>query len=210
MKTAILHLACLCLLVSQPLRAADLQLDESIRDIVPAGQVKNLGSAEQTILAILAKHANSSDAETARAASEIQTLLKAPRIEMASRDKLAGKWKVRSLQLTDGGLSTYPYFDCSLTAEAVTGLKLSKNTGSQRRAGNLFKHDKTALLFLGGSYYSDQSPRGFSGLQDESVKLDPSLDSIGFLHQLAPGHLIILFASTQYGGEIYELKRNGK
>ncbi len=147
------------------------------------------------------------DAESLKAIAEIRNLLALPRKEFADDNSLLGEWRVRSLQVSGLGAYAYPFFQCSIQREGKTGILFKKNTGSQRRFGLLARDGKHRFLFLGGSYYSDESPIPYSTLQDASVKADPERDSAGHLFQLEKGRLLLVFAAEGSRGEIYELKR---
>lgn len=172
------------------------------------GHGQLLKVAEQQVREITLPHLNSSDAETATAAREVIRLLDLPRKKGPSAG-LIGKWQVRSLQSSDLGVYAYPFFPCEIRREGTRGLVLNKHSGSQRRTGVLLSQDNGDLVFLGGSYYEGEEPRGYSAFRGGQTA-DPEgedRDSVGVLHQLENGRLLLIFASLKGRGEIYELKR---
>ena len=159
-------------------------------------------------------HLNSADAETAQAAKELMALLGVKRQGPAPTPaSLIGKWQVRSIQSSDLGVYAYPYFSCEILREGQK-IAFSKNSGSQRRAGQIEPFEGNGLLFLGGSYYDDEEPRGYSLLPGYVAKpvgsgrrQDDDRNSVGQIFQLGKGHLLMIFASLDGRGEIYELKK---
>lgn len=176
---------------------------EILSSLKPA-EAAALVTAEESLKTIATKHLEASNKETAANAKQIADLLALPRIEFGDRLALEGKWKVRSLQVNDLGAYAYPYFPCEFVREGPKGLRLEKNAGSQRRSGLIGDDGKGGIIFIGGKYYTDETPIGYSGFQEESVKTDPTRDSYGTLHRLGKGHLILIFGETR---EIYEFKK---
>ncbi len=177
-----------------------------ILSLLKPAEATALTTAEEGVKTSATKHLESTDKETAANAKQITDLLALPRIEFGDRLPLAGKWKVRSLQVNDLGAYAYPYFPCEFVKEGAQGLRLDKNTGSQRRSGIIGDDGKGNIIFIGGKYYSDEAPIGYSGFQDESVKTDPTRDTYGTLYRLGKDHLILIFGENN---EIYEFKKNG-
>jgi|GEM_PF-2069316 len=197
---------------------ADADADSvSDMDLLLPEHAKLLGSAESYTRKQVTPHLQDADAEVKKAAQEMLALMEATRKAIPSRDELAGKWKVRSLQANDLGAYAYPYFPCDLIAEGPKGLVLNKDKGSQRRVGLLIHDEATedaeadeslppSLLFLGGSYYSDEPPRGYSALMgDPDTAMGTERDSVGFLYALSPTRLMLIFAPLNARSEIYEL-----
>ncbi len=200
-------LACAAFVLPLPLSAAAPFLD----DIIKPEHQKALQSAERELDQYARSFEKDANQTTAATARELLALLNLPRGKAPEPKSLIGKWKVRSLQANENSVRSYPFFDCEFLAEGPEGVVFKKDTGSQRRSGLVGKGENGRTLFAGGSYYSDSSPAGYSGLQESSVKTDIAhRDSVGYVFQIDENHLLIVFAPTQYGSEVYELKRAKK
>ncbi len=192
------------------LLAANVYAAEPLRTVLKPEHAKALASAEEGMKRAASVHAKSGQTDHVKVAKEVLSLLAMRRMEIPPALKLVGKWRVRSLQVGDLGAFAYPFFDCEFRQEGEAGVIFQKDSGSQRRIGIVGADAPGGLLFVGGSYYADEEGGGgYSALQEDSVKTDPERDSVGHIYQVGQGHLIILFAPTRYGREMYELK-NGK
>jgi hypothetical protein len=171
-----------------------------------------LKAAEHLLREEVKPHLTSSDADTLQAANEVIRLLDMKREPMPIPSTFVGKWQVRSIQGSNLGVYAYPFFSCEIRREGAKGIAFQKHSGSQRRVGVLLPYSADSLLFLGGSYYEDDKPLGYSNLRGgKSTGGDGSQedrDSVGQLYQLAPGHLLMIFAPISGRGEIYELKKS--
>jgi hypothetical protein len=190
------------------LLAVNVCAEEPLRTALKPEHVEALAGAEEGMKRAATVHAESAQTDYVKVGKEVLALLALPRLEVSAPLKLVGRWRVRSLQVSDRGAYAYPFFDCSFRQEGASGVIFQKDSGSQRRIGIVGADTADRLLFVGGSYYADdKGGAGYSALQEESVKIDPERDSVGAIYQLGPGHLIILFAPNRYGREIYELKK---
>ncbi len=171
-----------------------------------------LKAAEHLLREEVKPHLTSSDADTLQAANEVIRLLDMKREPMPIPSTFVGKWQVRSIQGSNLGVYAYPFFSCEIRREGAKGIAFQKHSGSQRRVGVLLPYSADSLLFLGGSYYEDDKPQGYSNLRGGkgtgSDAGQEDRDSVGQLYQLAPGHLLMIFAPISGRGEIYELKKS--
>lgn len=124
--------------------------------------------------------------------------------------RLAGRWRVRSIQASDLGIFVYPYFDAVIEPQG-DGLRFRKTTGSQRRSGWLFARGDRGdeYVFLGGRTMNDAPPVGYSA--DEPDAAGPrETDTVGVLYPLSPDQAVLLLDADREGGfELYELRRPG-
>lgn len=200
-------LACITLLASAPVIAAQDSLDAVLEE--PAR--KALATAPETMLEKADGFVERENKEIATAAREVIRLLEAAKEKAPAAASLVGDWKVRSLQAGEYGVFAYPFFDCQFRKEGPRGIVFQKDRGSQRRIGLVGQGSDGKLLFVGGSYTEgSRHPRGHSALQDKGTAADPKNDSTAIIRQIADGHLLMIFAPTRYGCEIYELKRTSK
>ncbi len=171
-----------------------------------------LKAAEHLLREEVKPHLTSNDADTLQAANEVIRLLDMKREPMPIPSTFVGKWQVRSIQGSNLGVYAYPFFSCEIRREGAKGIAFQKHSGSQRRVGVLLPYSADSLLFLGGSYYEDDKPQGYSNLRGGkgagSDAGQEDRDSVGQLYQLAPGHLLMIFAPISGRGEIYELKKS--
>ncbi len=149
-------------------------------------------------------------AEDRMAMAEVLDLLNLPRQPFTQADDITGKWRVRSLQVSQYGIYAYPYFGAVITP-GTRYLGFNKNTGSQRRAGTLELKDG-AYAFLGGYYMAGEPTGAHSSTRPHPTDEDRERDSEGVLLNLGDGHALLLFASkffqdAVYSGELYELRR---
>ncbi|MCB1208093.1 MAG: DUF4893 domain-containing protein [Verrucomicrobiales bacterium] len=188
--------------------AVNVSAAEPLRSVLKPEHAEALVGAEAGLKQAAQTHADSDQPDHVKVAKEVLALLALPRAEAPDASKLVGKWRVRSLQISDLGAYGYPFFDCVFRQEGATGIIFHKDSGSQRRMGIVGADSEKALLFVGASYYADEkTSAGYSALQEATVKTDPDRDSVGSLYQVGPGHCLLIFAPTRYGREIYELKK---
>jgi len=133
-------------------------------------------------------------------------LLDAARLNLQEESELEGRCRVRSLQANDLGAYLYPWFGCNIQREAAF-LVFHKPTGSQRRFALMEPEDKRSLFFLGGMYFSDEKPRGYSSdYTSEPSQDERNRDAIGLVYRIAPQHYLVAFAPNALGYELYELQ----
>lgn len=96
--------------------------------------------------------------------------------------ELSSYKKVRSIQISDLGIFSYAYFKCSFVQRDGT-VFFQKKTGSQRKAGYLYRVNDKQCVFLGGSSVNDEPITFYCG--PDSV--------VGVLYKVGPNRLIMVF-----------------
>ena len=82
---------------------------------------------------------------------------------------LSGLKLVRSIQISDSGVFSYPYFKCRFK-NTETNLFFEKTTGSQRKSGFVFSNTEDILVFLGAWTVNNEAQRQYSGLNKAKDK----------------------------------------
>ena len=97
---------------------------------------------------------------------------------------MLGRWKCRTIKLggSFGSLTVYPFFKCEIL-ERSGELFFSKDSGSQRLAGQLFAQGGDGYVFLGGSYYDYESPKHYGE--------EPDRNEIGLLRKLGTDWIVL-------------------
>ena len=160
----------------------------------------------QTRVALRHLREQGADGDSEEAIIAMLALLDAPRELIHEDEELNGGCRVRSLQANRLGAYRYPWFDCELYPEE-RAIVFHKPTGSQRRLGLIGRTEPDRFLFVGGMYFTDELPRGYSGYRThEPDQDDLSRDSVGVLFRLGDDHYFIGFVPRPGGQhELYEL-----
>jgi hypothetical protein len=185
--------ACLALLLSaQPLIA------QTTDALLTPEQITTLEGAEADLRARLAPHA---DGQDTAAVADFLAVIDGDRLPMPDRLSLANTpCSVRSLQVTADIALGYPFFPCSFRQEGPAGLVFQKDAGSQRRMGLLLPGASgTNFAFRGGSYFTGEAPRGYTGDPEAGT------DSLGLMYRGGPDRYYIIFAPVDGRGEVYEI-----
>ncbi len=202
-----LLLLSLTLLITAPASAGDQnEARDSLRLRLHAHDHRALDDWEPRLRELLQSlRDRGADGDSEVAITAMLRLLDAPRPPLEDGEPRDGRCRVRSLQANEHGAYLYPWFACSLWQEAGRQV-FHKPTGSQRRFALLEREDADRLFFLGGMYFSDEEPRGYSS----SYTTDPdpatrNRDSIGWLFKRDHGQYIVAFAPNALGFELYEM-----
>lgn len=122
----------------------------------------------------------------------------------------SGAYRCRSIQLTGAGeVYAYGWFQCRIALSAGGSLSLTKLTGSQRVAGQLFPFDprasgpQTRLAFLGAQALGT-GERGWP-----RYGADPTRDQAGVLEQLGRDRYRLVIPARG-GMEVLELQHTGR
>ncbi len=160
----------------------------------------------QTRVALRHLQEQGADGDSDEAILAMLALLDAPRELIHEDEELNGACRVRSLQANRLGAYRYPWFDCRLYPEA-RAIVFEKPTGSQRRLGLVGRTEPERFLFVGGMYFTDELPRGYSGYRThEPDQDDLARDSVGVLFKLGDDRYFIGFVPRPGGQhELYEL-----
>ncbi|WP_166443087.1 DUF4893 domain-containing protein [Phragmitibacter flavus] len=205
------HLLCIffsiLLLATQPLSASDSPIEALKNTLRPQHQnvMDDWEAKAQKILQTL--EAKDIDQESIETIAAIRKLLDQPRQPAPESKALIGNWRVRSLQAGGLGAYAYPFFKCTITAEA-RALVFHKPTGSQRKHGILARDNNTHYLFVGAAYYGyENKVRSYSAHLDAPTEEDLQRDTIGHLYLIGKNHLLMVFSPDQGRLEINELKK---
>ena len=130
----------------------------------------------------------------------LRDLVSTQPVKLVPADLLKLK-QVRSIQIEDYGVFTYPYFSCRFK-KTDRGFFFEKTTGSQRRSGTLFQNDQHSLAFLGSWTVNDDPQGKYSGFTRNK---DSSSDSVGLFIKREKTYLAI-FPGKKGACEVYEFK----
>lgn len=116
---------------------------------------------------------------------------------------IVGRWKVRSLQVSEDFVYAYPFFAARITDPPACGYRFAKTSGSQRRAGGLYPmaDNKRQLAFLGATTVNDDPVRDY-----DQHSASPH-NSAGRLLRIGRNELLMIVDADASGFELYQLKR---
>lgn len=137
-----------------------------------------------------------SNAYSANERLMVKKLLTAKALKISNQELLAYK-RVRSIQVNDMGIFSYPYFSCRF--KRTDGrIFFEKTSGSQRKSGFIYDNKSDSKVFLGGWSVNDEPQTTYDS--DNSVP--------GMLYKLGSNKIIMLFlAPDEQSFEIYELTK---
>jgi len=98
----------------------------------------------------------------------LKDLLSEQAQQLTAKD-LLGLKKVRSIQISNFGIYSYPYFNCRFK-KTKTNVFFEKTRGSQRKSGYLYQEDAETFVFLGAWTVNDEAQRQYSGLNQSKEK----------------------------------------
>ena len=138
-------------------------------------------------------------------AERLAALLARPALPLGG---IAGGWRVRSLQLHDGTVYAYPFFDARIEADPC-GHRFAKTTGSQRRSGVLYPIEGTPdrLAFLGAATVNDDPPRAYDPERPVETQFPGDANSAGWLQRIGPDELLMVFDAEPGRFEAYLLQK---
>lgn len=126
----------------------------------------------------------------------VRKLLTAKALKVSNQELLAYK-RVRSIQVNDMGIFSYPYFSCRFRRKDGK-LFFEKTSGSQRKSGYVYDNKSDSKVFLGGWSVNDDPQTTY-----ESENSVP-----GMLYKIGANKVIMLFlAPDEQSFEIYELTK---
>lgn len=135
------------------------------------------------------------DAYGIREAPMVRSLLTGKPLTV-SPSELKAYRRVRSIQVNNMGIFSYPYFACRFR-EKNGKLFFEKTSGSQRKSGYVYENTPTEMVFLGG----------WSVNNDPQTTYDSDNSEAGMIYKIGAGKIIMLFVRPNQTFEIYELKR---
>lgn len=184
------------ILISGQSAAADApeSPDASLHGIIKTDDSLLLVSDREKALAILENIP--ADAYGSNEIPAVRRLLTSRRLNISDRE-LASFKRVRSIQVSDMGIFSYPYFLCRFKKKEGR-LFFEKTTGSQRKSGYIYDNRPDSKVFLGG----------WSVNNDPQTTYDSENSVAGSVYRTAADRIIMLFiAPDGRSFEIYELKK---
>lgn len=188
-------------IASEPMKiTADTVKADTSCDIVPA--LNRLIHADDYLLLVGGREKAMEilgglgrDAYGIREASMVRRLLTGKPLTV-SPGELKAYRRVRSIQVNNMGIFSYPYFACRFR-EKGGKLFFEKTSGSQRKSGYVYENTPTAMVFLGG----------WSVNNDPQTTYDIENSEAGIIYKIGAGKIIMLFVRPNQTFEIYELKK---
>jgi Domain of unknown function (DUF4893) len=127
---------------------------------------------------------------------------------------IAGKWKIRSIQVSRGNYDfayAYPNFAATIEGNAC-GFHMAKTTGSQRRGGQLYLSagSDRRLVFLGTAVVNDGQLLDYSPSNRPSSALagdEGARNSVGQMWRVGPNELVMLVDVDKKSFELYQFTR---
>ena len=104
--------------------------------------------------------------------------------------------RVRSIQVNNSGIFSYPYFTCRFK-DSGGKMFFEKTTGSQRKSGYVYETTRETMVFLGG----------WSVNNDPQTTYNSPNSVAGMVYKIGTGKIIMLFVMSNQTFEIYELKK---
>lgn len=126
----------------------------------------------------------------------VKKLLTTPNLKITSQELLSYR-KVRSIQVSNLGIFSYPYFSCRFRKKDGK-IFFEKTTGSQRKSGYIYDNKPDSKVFLGGWSVNDDPQTSYQGENSVCV----------MVYKIGSNKLIMLFlAPDEKSFEIYELTK---
>lgn len=126
----------------------------------------------------------------------VKKLLISKQLKITNQELLSYK-RVRSIQVTDMGIFSYPYFSCRFKRKGGN-LFFEKISGSQRKSGYVYDNKPDSKVFLGGWSVND----------DPQTTYDSENSVPGMIYKIGGNKIIMVFlAPDEQSFEIYELTK---
>ena len=126
----------------------------------------------------------------------VKRLLSSKNLKITNQELLQYR-KVRSIQVNDMGIFSYPYFACRFKKKEGK-LFFEKLTGSQRKSGYVYNNKPNSKVFLGGWSVND----------DPQTTYDSENSVPGMIYKIGANKIIMVFlAPDEQSFEIYELTK---
>lgn len=193
------HLPLLLLIALSPFTSAQEAETEVEWKIIAKPNDLTVEDAAATFLEKATAPVKVNDKEKAEL-KRLKDLVSGKQLKLVPKDLLKLK-KVRSIQIGQYGVFSYPYFNCRFK-NTDRGVSFEKTSGSQRRSGTLFQNDPHTLVFLGSWTVNDEPKPQYSGFTRNK---DTSHDSAGIFIKRGNTFLAI-FPKKNNRYEIYEFK----
>lgn len=126
----------------------------------------------------------------------LKKLLTSKNLRINSQELLAYR-RVRSIQVSNLGIFSYPYFACRFRRKDGK-LFFEKTTGSQRKSGYVYDNKPDSKVFLGGWSVNDEPQTTYDSDHSEP----------GMIYKIGTNRIIMVFlAPDEQSFEIYELTK---
>ena len=137
-----------------------------------------------------------SDAYGLNEKAMVKKLLTSKNLIITNQELLAYK-RVRSIQVNDMGIFSYPYFACRFKRKDGK-LFFEKISGSQRKSGYVYDNKPDSKVFLGGWSVNDEPQTTYDSDHSEP----------GMIYKTGINKIIMVFlAPDEQSFEIYELTK---
>lgn len=126
----------------------------------------------------------------------VKKLLTSKNLRINNQELLAYR-RVRSIQVSNLGIFSYPYFACRFRRKDGK-LFFEKTTGSQRKSGYIYDNKPDSKVFLGGWSVNDEPQTTYDSDHSEP----------GMIYKIGTNRIIMVFlAPDEQSFEIYELTK---
>ena len=126
----------------------------------------------------------------------VKKLLTSKNLRINSQELLTYR-RVRSIQVSNLGIFSYPYFACRFRRKDGK-LFFEKTTGSQRKSGYIYDNKPDSKVFLGGWSVNDEPQTTYDSDHSEP----------GMIYKIGTNRIIMVFlAPDEQSFEIYELTK---
>lgn len=167
-------------------------VNPSLREYIYHDDYDRLVMAKEKALDILASLGD--DAYGIKERKMVEALLTADGQEFSTQELTAYR-KVRSIQVHNLGIFSYPYFSCRFRAKNGKTF-FEKTSGSQRKSGYIYDNMPDSKIFLGGWSVNNDPQTAYSD--------GPNAEA-GVLYKIGAKKLIMLFVVPNRSFEIYEI-----
>lgn len=138
-------------------------------------------------------------------------LMAAPAGDIDTR-AMVGQWQCRTIKVGGPfvGLVIYDWFKCRIDERTGT-LTVTKVTGSQNFAGNLYADGARRMVLLGGGYYGYEAQRAYQADDSADGKSPDNRDKVATAEMLGPNWLRFVFPypARESTYDIIEFRRDG-
>lgn len=176
--------AALCAVFATPALSLDIRPEDQGR----------LGLYHESLGLALGQALNGGDPE------DVRLLTHALRGQAAPADEatLEGEWACRTIKMGKvAPLIVYQPFNCTVTRDSDGTLRLTKDGGSQLKAGRI-QSIGGQLIYLGTSYVDGTEPVAYDDLPQQTI-LDENpeqiLPDVAVVEQPGPDHVRLMFPS---------------
>lgn len=137
-----------------------------------------------------------SDAYSLNEKAMVKKLLTSKNLRITNQELLSYK-RVRSIQVNNMGIFSYPYFACRFKRKDGK-LFFEKISGSQRKSGYVYDNKLDSKVFLGGWSVNDEPQTTYDSDHSEP----------GMIYKIGVNRIIMVFLSPdEQSFEIYELTK---